>query len=360
MSSDIGKEIETAELVTLKPPERIKFKFWKNTLLILIIFILAAAFIVLFFIAYPKTYTQPILTPVPIIGVLSKPLWEENYDVVTNKSQVIEAKYVRWIEGGGGKPIFINYNSSEDHLKNLFNQINGLMLIGGAAELVEYDKEKGKNILTLYGKKVKYMIDIAIKANDNGDYFPIWGTCLGYEILLLAFAEDCDLLKGECNCFNYTDVLNFTQEAYSSRVYSFLTDEQLELLGTVPMTYNSHNYYVTTEDFYKNSKLYDEFKVLSTSSNKNRTFSFISSVEAIRYPFYAVQFHPEKSMYDFNPTHNFEHSLSSIMVMQRFPIFFVNEARKNGHVFIEDEEEHIVYNGEMGFDSRLGPLYLFP
>jgi len=34
-------------------------------------------------------------------------------------------------------------------------------------------------------------MNLAIEANDKGDYFPVWGTCLGFELLLLASANDC-------------------------------------------------------------------------------------------------------------------------------------------------------------------------
>jgi len=30
--------------------------------------------------------------------------------------------------------------------------------------------------------------------NDNGDVFPIWGTCLGYELLALTFTNDEKIL----------------------------------------------------------------------------------------------------------------------------------------------------------------------
>jgi len=35
-----------------------------------------------------------------------------------------------------------------------------------------------------------YLIDLAIEANDAGDYFPVWGTCLGYELMLIAITKD--------------------------------------------------------------------------------------------------------------------------------------------------------------------------
>lgn len=43
-------------------------------------------------------------------------------------------------------------------------------------------------------KIAKYIIDLAKEANDKGDYFPIWGTCLGFEELLIALTNDLKIL----------------------------------------------------------------------------------------------------------------------------------------------------------------------
>jgi len=34
-----------------------------------------------------------------------------------------------------------------------------------------------------------------MKANDDGDYFPVWGTCLGFELLNVIFSDYEDVLS---------------------------------------------------------------------------------------------------------------------------------------------------------------------
>ena len=331
---------------------------WRITLLLATIIIPIIGYVI--YLKF-KTHSYKVSTSIPIIGILSKPLCEEKYNVKTDRSQGIETKYVRWIEGGGGKAIYIDYNSTEEELKHIFNQINGLMLMGGAAKLVEYNKTSGRNELTFYAKKAKYMIDLAKEAYNNGDYFPIWGICLGFEIIMLSVAEDYNIMKTGCNCFKYNDILNFTHQAYSSRMLSLLTRKQLYELETNPITYNSHNDFFTTEDFYKNRNLVSELKVISTSTNQNHTISFISAIEGIKYPLYGIQFHSEKSVYDYNANHPSVHSKTSIIIMQTFPIFFINEAKKSKHIFKENEDSYSLYNAEIGFDTNVGvgAVYLF-
>ena len=35
-----------------------------------------------------------------------------------------------------------------------------------------------------------FLVELAMEANKNGDYFPVWGTCLGYELLLMTITKD--------------------------------------------------------------------------------------------------------------------------------------------------------------------------
>ena len=47
-----------------------------------------------------------------------------------------------------------------------------------------------------YARTGAKLYDLAIAANDNGDHFPIWGTCLGFELLSVitagaSYLTDC-------------------------------------------------------------------------------------------------------------------------------------------------------------------------
>lgn len=171
--------------------------FWKD--LCVVISFIVIILLIVFFSQVKLSKPREIITKIPKIGILTKPLLEENYSFKTNKTQAIEAKYARFIEGAGGIPLFINYNSSEDELREIFEKINGLFLIGGAPELNEFNKQENTYKLTLYGQKIQFMIELAKEAYDlNNNYFPIWGTCLGYEAILLAISKNYGLLKSGC------------------------------------------------------------------------------------------------------------------------------------------------------------------
>jgi gamma-glutamyl hydrolase len=79
---------------------------------------------------------------------------------------------------------------------------------------------------------------------------------------------------------------------------------------------------------------------------------YIAVIEALDFPIYGVQFHPEKNPYELGQYpdgrmwKSIDHSYNAIMTSQAFAHFFVEEARKNGHRFSSPKEEAaaLLYN----------------
>jgi len=62
--------------------------------------------------------------------------------------------------------------------------------------------------LTEYAKTAAFLINKAIEINKKGTHFPVWGTCLGFEIIVLTIANDTQILKN-FNSSNHAMNLNF-------------------------------------------------------------------------------------------------------------------------------------------------------
>merc|ERR1712168_1156095 len=74
---------------------------------------------------------------------------------------------------------------------------------------------------------------------------------------------------------------------------------------------------------------------------------FISTVEAKNFPFYGVQWHPEKNNFEHKTLYKeFPSSANGVLTSQYMANFFVNEARKNHHKFPTQqmEDKFLVYN----------------
>lgn len=67
--------------------------------------------------------------------------------------------------------------------------------------------------------------------------------------------------------------------------------------------------------------------MLSLNHDRNGT-EFISSLESVDYPFYGVQFHPEKNAYEWKIGTRIPHSKEAVVITQYFADFFVNEGAR--------------------------------
>ena len=91
------------------------------------------------------------------------------------------------------------------------DQINGLLVPGGGTELT-FDKEEKKEKfgnLTKFGSQAIKIMKYAEKLNQK-IYFPVWGTCLGYEAMLLAASDNNTILENY-DSSNHTESLQFVR-----------------------------------------------------------------------------------------------------------------------------------------------------
>ena len=66
-----------------------------------------------------------------------------------------------------------------------------MFLPGGGSDILDDTGEA----LTKFGENAIKLVNLAEKINKKGEYFPIWGTCLGYEIILMAFSGNISILE---------------------------------------------------------------------------------------------------------------------------------------------------------------------
>ncbi len=76
----------------------------------------------------------------------------------------IAASYIKWGEAAGARVIPIFYDTQPDMVRRIFNIVNGVLIPGGGANLTPGHQ---------FYDTARLLIDLAIQANDNGDYFPV-------------------------------------------------------------------------------------------------------------------------------------------------------------------------------------------
>eukprot|EP00741_Cyanophora_paradoxa_P016303 tig00020911_g15742.t1 len=264
----------------------------------------------------------------PVIGVMAQP---SDGPIQSLGPQYISASYVKFLESAGARVLPVRYDLSFADLETVFNNINGLLIPGGAADL-----NKSPFYFTL-----EYLFKLAIKENKAGSYFPVWGTCNGFEALTVIVGQDYGVLT-QYDAENYTVPLQLAGAAKGSRLLRYAPPEVVEDLATLPITMNNHHFGVHPDDWAANGRLAEFFDIVSTNVDRaGRTF--ISTIEAKQFPVYGVQWHPEKPQFEWDPLEVIDHSGPSVRASQYIANFIVSEARRSLHQLDPKLQGQLIY-----------------
>ncbi|XP_041924364.1 gamma-glutamyl hydrolase-like isoform X4 [Alosa sapidissima] len=276
----------------------------------------------------------------PIIGVLA----QEVYKPQPKQNSYIAASYVKFLEAAGARVVPVMINQTEEEYIQLFKSINGILFPGGGVNLVSSG----------YAKAASIFYKLAIEAASQGDYFPVWGTCLGFEqLLLLTCGEN---LLSQTNTTGVSLPLTFTKDAMESRLFKDFPPDLMKALESENITENSHTWSISVETFMKDEALNKFYKILSTNTDGNT--EFVSTMEAYNYPVYGTQWHPEKNAFEWTRPY-YPHTPSAIKNTFYMANFIVNEAKKNSHSFANEEEavKHLIYNHNPVFSGASGSSF---
>lgn len=257
----------------------------------------------------------------PVIGILSQPHDDEE------NTYYIAASYVKWLESGGAQSIAIPYDADETLIREIFGQINGVLFPGGSAQLPS---------------SARTLWQLILESNQRGDYFPVWGTCLGFEFLVMLTAHSDEvMLQTSFNAENISMPLIFPSEddvkrsngTYSTTSELYPNDFMKDVLGNKNITMNNHVRGIDPDHFLSNTNLTDMFHITSTNFDRDGK-PFVSSIEGKSFPFYGVQYHPEKNNFEYGlipgtliPYEAIDHSSDAIYTSMFLAVFLVNRVR---------------------------------
>jgi len=189
-------------------------------------------------------------------------------------------------------------------------------------EVVLISKENSGKLLNTCTKKF-------LDANNRGDYFPIIGHCLGFELESALVSNNPNILA-KCLAENISMHLNLTAAAFNSVWFEKMSKEIYENLATRNICLNNHQFGITPEIFKKTPALNQFFNVLSTNYDVNGK-EFVSTWEGLEYPMFGIQWHAEKPLFEWNPNEDINHTPEAIYSMAYFAQFLVDQARRNHH-----------------------------
>jgi gamma-glutamyl hydrolase len=227
------------------------------------------------------------------IGIIAHPQVGGDIQYPTN--------YVHWVRLSGAVPVVIPYNISSIHLYQKMNEVSGLVFTGGDIETSKYTKTQ----YTTYLKTIQRCIRKSKTYNDHGIYYPIWGICLGFELLLLLEESDDlpNLFQGiEIREHYSSSSLHFTSA--KSRITSYFTPTEIRRFKKTQCVIHRHTYSFKKKHPFLITVALDQ--------------GYISMFEFKDYPFYGCQFHVEHPFND-----------ASTYISYKLSMFLKEECSKN-------------------------------
>lgn len=237
------------------------------------------------------------------------------------------------------------YNSDEE-LWRVFKSINGLVFPGGLTNLWLDDP---------YVVAARKLWTWAKQRNDEGDVFPIHGTCLGFQLLHILEAEvDFTQLLVRTDSVSMAAPMEFTKAAKKSTMFSRMDGDLFGKLEdpAYNISMENHLFGLPPDHYDKFPVLEEKFTVLSTALDRAGV-EYVTTSEHKEYPFFATQWHPEKPPFEFG-NEDIPHSLDAVRVSQHLANSYVDIARRSGHKPESREEElaMVIYNTQPYFTLK--------
>lgn len=240
----------------------------------------------------------------PILGLVLLHARSDKFPPNTNfvlkaYSKWLEQVNIRWI------PMFLDEPESETQRKLAL--IDGLFLTGGSeplwnnlagstleSELLSFSKTQEPSA---YMRYISRLVKAAVAFNDSGRFFPIWGTCLGFESLLLVLSDfQVELSTGLAD-INKMHSVSFDRRKQS--VFSEVFGEaDFRQFDSEQLLYFYHDFGFLYDQTVNHPFVRENIDVLAKATTLNGT-DIVAAYQHKKYPFAAIQYHPEKNQFVF-------------------------------------------------------------
>ena len=221
-----------------------------------------------------------------IIGIVTVPLTPTKKFYKVCGDSYISSRHITWLKENGFETLYIPYDTK--NLEEYLDKVHGVYLPSGGAF---------SGTQMTYYRCCKNIINYSIKTNDRGVYFPLWGCCMGFQqMLIVADGNDNvkDFLQNFDSFKNLMCKIKITKEGKLSKIVKGIDKSILKRIQKEKCTLNNHFMGVTPSKFKRIKLINDFYKIVGTSKDRKGK-EFIAILEARNYPFFAVQWHPERS-----------------------------------------------------------------
>jgi len=150
--------------------------------------------------------SYPLPDPVnaaPTIGVLSVPMQQAGSPCDTETagagagSSCFTSFYFHWLQSTGARAVILPVDADLATLDALLDSVNGVLFTGGSLENLTWSNP--------YMVAAGHIYKRVLEKNGNGTFFPLHGTCQGFQVLMLLTSQDQSVLQ--YNAFDSEDLV---------------------------------------------------------------------------------------------------------------------------------------------------------
>ena len=277
-----------------------------------------------------RTIKQNIIT----VGILTAP-YISNAD--TFIGSYMASSYVKWLESAGALIVPLPYDLPKPILNGFLKQINGILLIGGGIDnKATHDNEQ----FIVFEDTINFILNYTTYQNKIGNYYPIWATCMSFEITPILELNNNKILLKQDDISKYvikdgfygSDTLQWTNSP--SKLKSLFSKKEISDMNKYYSVFYAHSLsFPVNSEFTR--KLKKIANIVATGYSKKKKIKYISIYELKNLPIYGVQFHPEKPPFEYeNDGLRVPKSDIAITLSSRMAKFFVGECKKNSNIWI--------------------------
>lgn len=241
------------------------------------------------------------------IGIVTSPMPLKH---LNRAASYLDKSYISWIEMSGANAVLIPYNT--DMLPTYLSSVHGIVWTGGGIENIKTHSEVQYATLM---QTLRDTYDHAVRENDRGNYYPLWGTCQGFDILAMMPENKKDGYFSRIQHANKFRLGPLVFQGPSRLREAIPKTLQKELIRS-PVVQHIHEYGFDLKSPHT-AKLRKYLKIVSVDQADNGV-EFMNMFEFKKYPFYGCQWHPEKPLTDLG-----------IDLSYTLSVFFRNECLHN-------------------------------
>jgi len=231
-----------------------------------------------------------------------------------------------------------------------------VLLPGGAVFLDEEEAKQQPKLTNDCVAAARHIYELVMEKNAAGEYFPLWGTCLGFQLIMINAAKTKEV-RTKCSKSKFEALpLHLSQDYAKSVLFKNMPAELAKEMCNQPFACHQHSFGIRESEL-RRYKLHEDWHVLATCDDGDGG-NFITLIEHRHYPIFGSQFHPERAAYEQlfagKDTCCEAHTSICIKLAQYFADAFVDACRRNDNNFdsVELKARHMICNWHPVFSGK--------